>query len=257
MKVLLKFGHGLGDAVQFTIVLKHIQKKRPKWKVDVLSGVGKHSCYYGLCNNTYAHNREIKKNKYDKIIDVRWYEWYEMGEIKRADLPATKVTKSLLRELNIDPDPELFGYDIKVQDNNRKLVKKYFDSLPPNKGVVPIHYEANTSSRAKNLTHTLIEKVCRALKQNDYQPIILDWDNRSPLPNGRTIFKPGQKHFLWNGNGTGDGNTLAAMIEASALFIGVDSGPLHVAGATDTPTIGMWREHHPLHFYDLCENETH
>src|SRR5436305_9136922 len=41
------------------------------------------------------------------------------------------------------------------------------------------------------------------------------------------------------------------------LMVGVDSGPLHVAGATSTPTIGVWTGHHPLHYFDLGEHVTH
>ena len=40
-------------------------------------------------------------------------------------------------------------------------------------------------------------------------------------------------------------------------MVGVDSGPLHVAGATSTPTIGVWTRHHPLHYFALAENVTH
>ena len=91
-----------------------------------------------------------------------------------------------------------------------------------------------------------------------YVPMILDWDRRSPLPNNRTIFCPGvHPRDIWNNTGTGDGEVLAALISQCSLLIGIDSGPLHVAGATDTPTIGVWTAHHPIQFYDLCPNVLH
>jgi 2-polyprenyl-3-methyl-5-hydroxy-6-metoxy-1,4-benzoquinol methylase len=37
----------------------------------------------------------------------------------------------------------------------------------------------------------------------------------------------------------------------------VDSGPLHVAGATDTPAVAVWTRHHPVHFFDLAANVLH
>ncbi len=40
-------------------------------------------------------------------------------------------------------------------------------------------------------------------------------------------------------------------------MIGVDSGPLHVAAATSTPTIGVWTGHHPLHYFGHADNVTH
>ena len=41
------------------------------------------------------------------------------------------------------------------------------------------------------------------------------------------------------------------------LFIGIDSGPLHIAGCTNTPTIGVWTHHHPIHFFDFADNVFH
>lgn len=37
-------------------------------------------------------------------------------------------------------------------------------------------------------------------------------------------------------------------------MIGVDSGPLHVAAATSTPTLAVWTHHHPLHYLSKCGN---
>jgi FkbM family methyltransferase len=39
--------------------------------------------------------------------------------------------------------------------------------------------------------------------------------------------------------------------------VGVDSGPLHVAAATTTPTLGVWLRHHPLHYLGLADNVLH
>ena len=50
---------------------------------------------------------------------------------------------------------------------------------------------------------------------------------------------------------------IAALIAKMDLFVGIDSGPLHVAGATETPSIGVWIRHHPMNFYDLCDNVHH
>ncbi len=35
MNVLIEFAHGLGDAVQFSVVLKHLRKYKPDWNIDV------------------------------------------------------------------------------------------------------------------------------------------------------------------------------------------------------------------------------
>ncbi|MBI3861704.1 MAG: hypothetical protein HY290_07395 [Planctomycetia bacterium] len=124
--------------------------------------------------------------------------------------------------------------------------------------VVAIHYQGNTSAEKKNLAHPQIAALCRELIKRGYAPLILDWDRRSPLPDGKSIFCPGVgPDDLWDNTGTGDAERLAALISQCALMIGVDSGPLHVAGATDTPTIAVWTGHMPVQFFDLCDNVTH
>ena len=73
----------------------------------------------------------------------------------------------------------------------------------------------------------------------------------------RAVHNPHADEELWGGTGTGDAEALAALIEHSALLVGVDSGPLHVAGATTTPTVGVWLRHHPLHYFGLADNVLH
>jgi FkbM family methyltransferase len=89
-------------------------------------------------------------------------------------------------------------------------------------------------------------------------PIILDWDRRSPLPDGRRIFCPGlEGNDIWGNFGSGDAERLTALISQSSLFVGIDSGPQKCAGATDTPAIGIWTGHHPVQFMDLCPHFIH
>jgi len=48
MDVLIKFRHGLGDAVQLTAVLSHLSHYHPDWQVDVAALAGKQSAFYGV-----------------------------------------------------------------------------------------------------------------------------------------------------------------------------------------------------------------
>lgn len=57
--------------------------------------------------------------------------------------------------------------------------------------------------------------------------------------------------------GTGDGETIKAIVDHSHGFIGIDSGPLHVAMASSVPKIGLWTKHHPLHYADKSPNMIH
>jgi ADP-heptose:LPS heptosyltransferase len=257
-KTLLRFRHGLGDAVQLTIVLKHLAKFRPNWIVDVESGVGKHSVFHGLCNESWiAGRKEADPKAYDKIFQVHWFESF--GNIPYTSVPPTKTTKALRDEFRIDPDTNLFYYQINITDESRRLATQYLSKIPQRKGYILAHFQGNTSFRAKNVEEPVMRKFCSWANQQDYTVIVLDWDRRkaSQLANGSTIFCPGVNDPIWGGNNTGDGNVLAALIEQANLFVGIDSGPLHVAGATMTPTLGLWTGHHPMHYYELSNNVKH
>ena len=259
--VLLEFRHGLGDAVQLTIVLKHLRHYHPDWNVDVAALVGKHSAYQGLCRNVMVADRDpIARSDYDHVFGLEWHEC-RSGHASR---PSTKPIRCLQEVFHLTPIAELCRYAMQISDRARALARGYLNSIcktgPDGQGRFPavlIHYQGNTSSDRKDLPHELIRDVCAVIQRLGMVAVILDWDRRTPLADGANIHNPGADHELWGGRGTGDAEVLAALIDAARLMIGVDSGPLHVAGATTTPTIGVWTHHHPVHFFDLADNVVH
>jgi hypothetical protein len=52
-KVLIHFTHGLGDAVQLTSVLQHLQKYRPDWELHLQALRGKESVDRGYCTRVW------------------------------------------------------------------------------------------------------------------------------------------------------------------------------------------------------------
>lgn len=258
-KLLFRFTHGLGDAVQFTCVLKHLDRHRPDLQIDVAALIGKHSCFHGLCNAVHVLDRDpIDESQYN---DVRWVGWYE-NYSENKNSPYTKVCNYLREEWGIEPAEELLRYTIQVSEEKRRRAAEYMAKITNHDTApfpaVAIHYEGNTSADKKNLSHDQAQAICGAVLERGYVPIILDWDRRSPLPDQQAIFCPDvHDGDLWGGTGTGDAEMLAALIGQCEMMIGVDSGPLHVAGATETPTLGIWKGHHPIQFYDLCPNVVH
>ena len=263
-RVLFTFTHGLGDAIQFTCVLQHIQRYFPGWKVDVWSLQGKHSAFHGLCRNSLDDRcNEPDAKHYDAVHDVEWHE----AEQPYAGVPSTKVSRFLREEFGIQPDPDLFRYQIQISPAAREAARGYLSRIVELAGlgvvdgtrfpVLLLHYQGNTSQASKNLSHETAFSICRAAQGAGLVPVILDWDHRSPWPDQATIFCPGADDPLWGQTGTGDAERLAALIDLSAMMIGIDSGPLHVAGATSTPTLGLWTRHFPGKYFDLCDNVTH
>jgi len=57
--------------------------------------------------------------------------------------------------------------------------------------------------------------------------------------------------------GMADPETMAGIMELAELFIGIDSGPLHMAGGLDVQAVGIWTHHHPIRFFDIADNVVH
>lgn len=259
--VLLKFRHGLGDAVQLTAVLRHLRHYHPNWQIDVAALPGKHTAFIGLCNKRFVLGEHaMDETSYGRVVDLAWEECATCF----PDWPSTKVERCMIEVFDLTPIPEFCGYEIHIRDEVFAKVKRYLrqvcrvdagdDGRFP---VVLLHYQGNTSAEYKNLSHDVARQVCDRVIRAGFVPVILDWDNRSPLPDGKRIHNPHVDLDIWGGIGTGDAEVLAALIQLSALMIGVDSGPLHVAGATATPTLAVWTKHHPLHYFGLANNVTH
>ncbi len=264
--VLLEFRHGLGDAVQLTAVLAHLRHFFPDWNIQVAALQGKQSCFYRLADEVHLLEQiRDRPIPVDERISLDWHEC----ETDHEHWPSTKVARCLLEVFQVAPRPEWMRYTIPRGARETQAARDYLREItgatPAARErfpVVVIHYQGNTSQSRKDLPHDLIAEVCRDAIEQGYVPVVLDWDRRCPFVDNTRIFNPGVGHPLWEQSRagqarTGDAATLAALIEASALMIGIDSGPLHVAGATTTPTLGVWHQHHPVRFFDLAENVTH
>ena len=261
MDVLIKFRHGLGDAVQLTSVVAHLRHHHPEWHVDVAALPGKHSAFHGLARNVFVLDRQrIRETQYDRVSNLDWHECATCF----PDWPSTKAERCLLDVFDLTPIPEKCRYTIDrgaaATESARRYLEDTCQAAAGDDGRCPavlIHYQGNTSAEHKNLSHELVRELCCDVLDAGAVPVILDWDRRSPLPDGKRIHNPHADMDLWRGLGTGDAEVLAALTEMSRLMIGVDSGPLHVAAATSTPTIGVWTRHHPLHYIGLADHVTH
>lgn len=260
MRVLLKFSHGLGDAIQLGIVLRHLTKYHANWLIDVWALHGKHSAMRGLASFVYSDRGEQpRESEYDQILNLSWFECHKSFD----RVPSTKAALCLSEVFRVDPDPDLFSYSVRTTPESELAAEEYLRSITnadPKNGRWPvgiIHYQGNTSSERKNLTHDVSSEVCRSMLTAGITPVILDWDRRTPLVDAIDVHCPDSGHPIWGGSGTGDASTIAALIERSTIMVGVDSGPLHVAGATSTPTIGVWTGHLPVRYFDRADNVTH
>lgn len=263
MKVLIKFNHGLGDCVQFTSVLQHLRKHHPNWKITFLTKAGKHSAAIGLCERATS-NQAVESEHFDSRFDIRWNECFS----SYSGHPSTKVERCLKEEFSIEPELELCKYIQVIREEALNAARAYLIAIGAKRlgskhdpearyNVVTIHYQGNTSTEKKNINHDQAKLLCDQLIKVGLIPIILDWDERSPLIDNKTIFCPNALHPLWDNIGTGDAERIAALIKISKYFVGIDSGPGHAAAATNTPSLLVWFKHHPINYYHPSSNILH
>lgn len=253
MRVLLRMRHGLGDNAQFTIVTRHIKHYFPNWSIDMEVGKGKESYFKGFAENIFVRKQDkYDYREYDNLLDIDW----PPPEFCSFNLPSSKPTRFLQNYFHVEPIEDLYkGYSVTTTQEEETLASNYVSSLP--KPFVIVHYLAKTLKHAKSLTHKDAEFICNKIINFGFTPVILDWKKESPLPNNKTIFNPDVDNPIWQGEKLSSAGTIAALISKAKLYIGVDSGPLHTAGCTNTPALGIWHGHHPVNFYDLCDNVTH
>lgn len=252
--LLIIFTHGLGDCVQLQVVLRHLHEFWRDWDVDVLIGRGKAPAVRHLCRRVYEEGVDAAPDRgvYSRVENLGWYENYS----RDSRYPQTKPTNCLKEVFGIEPQSHLFFYSFPRA--GQSPAREYLEQIARGRKVLVLHYQGNTSETKKNLPHEVAAAVCTFARRCGWVVVILDWDRRTPLADNVHVFNPGAEHPIWGGSGTGDAGAIAALIEAADLFVGVDSGPLHVAaGVSSTPAIAVWLDHLPVQFCDLGEHVLH
>ncbi|MEE9187652.1 MAG: methyltransferase domain-containing protein, partial [Bacteroidota bacterium] len=252
-RILLNFGHGLGDAVQFGIVARALREHDPLSEVYVACGYGKHSVFANgdpMVKTLIDGSDDVDHRQFDDVREIRWPE----PDRTYDGAPSTKAARHLL-EIGVPLDSVDFHYSIPPNDADAERADEYLRKLPS--PAVAIHYQANTRGGKKDLPHDLVLDLCRSLLDGGLTPLILDWDERCPFVDNSSIFCPDKRNPLWRNREIGDASLIRYLIEGSVCMLGVDSGPVHVAGATTTPTIAVWKCLHPVQFYDIADNVLH
>ena len=250
LKVLINLhrGYGLGDGAQMSAVLRHIAKYRPYWDVDYLAEEGKHQVGRGILQNTFAYGTTPPSDHYDAEVQILLFDTFSNW----GDRPNTRVSSCLHERFGLPWDPECGRYQVQVSPAALKAT----GVLIPRPGrTVALHYRGDSSPAKKDLTHAQAVEICKAIEGLGYTPLLLDWRNASPLPDGQSIRTTGRLPMskTWGG----DAEMNCAVIRQCAAFVGIDSGPSKCASATETPALVVWTGHHPAPFHDPAPNTTH
>jgi len=253
-KVLIHFRHGMGDAMQLVIVIRHLQQAYPDWEIGVEAWPGIHSVFNGICN---AHAMQMPfdyRDQYNKTIKLAWPrpEYIYPG-------PSTKPALCLQEVFNLGPIPELWKYEIHPSEEATKKAERYQVEYLDSQPFGLIHYKGTSSPQDKDLTDYEALQLVKAIKKLGLVPVLLEWNPNNKLVKlDPGIANPSRLHpWLWDGQREGDGGTITALIQRANLFFGIDSGPEHLAAATDTPTYIFWWNNEPALCFDPAENVTH
>lgn len=254
--ISLHRGYGLGDAVQMSAVLRHVVAARPEWVVDYQAEAGREVVGRGMVTSTFAYGQPYPREHYDAEVLICLYDtWANWG-----DRPNTRVASCLHEQFGLPWRAELGRYRVQVRSESAEAARTLLRegvgrhrNMGPSGAVradrfVAVHYQGDSSQAKKNLSHSQADDVCQAVASLGGTPLVLDWRDRSPLPYRRLV-TPAE----WGC----DAEMVCAVISQCAAFVGIDSGPSKVAGATDTPSLVVWTGHHPAPFYDPAPNVTH
>jgi len=252
-KVLHRFKHGMGDSVQFTAVIKHLKGYMHDQEQHVAALRGKHTAFKGLADAVYDLDSGKPPTGDGLVLDHPWDECWGSYD----NLPGTKTVQCIRNVFHLEPRWDWLSYQVNVGPEAEERVRVYLATLPKKRGFVLIHYEGNTSTANKNLSHEAIDGVCKWLLSEDFNPVVLDWDRRSPLPDNKSVFCPGADNPLWMNFGTGDAETIAALMHKASAIVAIDSGPQKIAFSTNTPTVAVWTGHHPYHYCDRADHAIH
>lgn len=251
MNVLISLhrGYGIGDACQVSVIFQHLRKHRPNWQISYQAEEGKHQVGRQLVEHHFAYGTPYPVNHYDEEHLICLYDKW----LNFQDTPNTHVVACLKGEFGIEWDRECSSYKVSVReeviDRIRQSSTIYLNG--GNRRVrttcVAIHYQGNSASEYKNLTHLQADEIRRIVFSVGKVPLLLDYQNPSPIVGPR----------MGNPDWGRDIEYQCAVISQCCAFIGIDSGPAKCASATDTSSLVIWTGHHPVRFHDLAPNTTH
>ncbi len=241
-------------------VLRHVAAARKHWRIDFQAQEGQHCVGRGVAQNTFAFGRPYPSPRYDAEVQILLYDTWPNFH----DRPNTRVATCLHDRFGLPWVAEHGRYRVEVSrksaDAASALLRGHDDheEVRRKNGVrsgfrkdwryVAVHYMGDSSPDRKNLTHSQADDVCQAIIGLGFNPVILDWRRRSPLPY-RLLRTP----EAWGG----DAEMVCAIIAQCEAFVGIDSGPSKCASSTDTPSLVVWTGHHPAPFHDPAPNTTH
>lgn len=256
-RLLVKFVAGLGDHVQFTVVLRHLARLRPRWTIDVSCQPGTAEMLRPFCRRAFSGSVP-DESAYDVVLHDPWCE----PDRSYPWCAATKAEKCLIDRFSITPRPEWCDYSFACPPAEQARVDTWLAARKLTACALIQHLGRSWKSQ-KNVPCGPTRSVCRRLLARGITPLVLDLDRptkkvRDNLCAG--IVHPPAGDELWQGLPWADATTIAALAKRAALCLGIDSGPTKIMAGSGTPTLTVWPHAgalHPLHYAAPHASELH
>jgi len=239
---------GIGDVLMTTPGLRELKRRFPKihltYAIDMHST--KNNNYYELVKNlpyidSIVDARYIDRTQYDAIKDISAvcvaYERFDLPSINRIDLFAKNL--GIHKLMNTLPDYRIITEELRWANNFINRSKDNDDQM-----ILALHtasFDAKRTWPASNY-HSLI----KMLESLNIKILLFDFNNKLKQKNTYSN--------IVNCSGT-DIRQMSALISMADLFVGPDSGPMHIAGAVGTKSLVLFGSvppearinHYPTH----------
>jgi Methyltransferase domain/Glycosyltransferase family 9 (heptosyltransferase) len=231
----VKFAHGLGDCVHFAHQLPLYTRRGHE--ILVACNPDKQTVFAASGVNVTTDDSDASFVPWHEGKspngEARWnnaWRWSKPARnISLPPMPGIGTPEDLWHEY-CSVGLNVFPYLPSVAQTT---VKAWLSGLA--RPIILLHTHGNSYASGKNLDFEQCWRLYRNLLQETSGTIVLlDWDNRVPRMAHQRV-----RHLIddW---ARLDTDQLLALIGQADLIIGIDSGPLHAARLTDTPSVGVW-----------------
>ncbi|MCX7956885.1 MAG: glycosyltransferase [Endomicrobia bacterium] len=240
----------MGDAIMCTPVIKALKEKYSQYRIVVVSLKPWSEIFEKLYFVDKLISLDISKSvnlpNY-KIYDLvgKWfvenYKWYKIFQLNCLDhYPEYRRTGLHLSDFyasmaNVYPLRDK-SYIVVVEDKHKEKIKTYLDSLNiKSKNFITIH--TNGGWFLKNWDDKKWVELSNLIyKEYGFYTILVGGKDE-----GKDIFSK----YIFNVAGKFSIKETAALISESVLFVGLDSGPMHLASAMNVPVVALFGNTHP------------
>jgi len=216
-KILIRFGHGLGDTIMFLPILEALREKYKGYcDIDLYVEAGQ--------EHIFGDTLDKEGEGYDLVFSLD----FPMSE--GTDL--TKAEKCCVDEMGIDYK------DLDLEVSLKPDTEKW-------NPFVVVHFQGTALPDSVSCPEEVAGKIWQEIKDYGKIPIECHFEHIFHNPSNNK-FDFVNRHVR---DCQADIKTLIGMIQSSSAFIGIASGPFIVALASESKNVLYLEKNHPLKSY--------